>query len=145
MVRAGRRPVVLTTTVVYLLAVAVITMTPQPTSAPGGPLLQLSRVLARREATGWITFGLLEFTANVIMFIPFGVLFCLLLGRRRRWLVLLLAAGSTVVIESAQLVIPNRVSDVRDLVANTAGAAIGLAMTLLVRRGTSVQDASSAL
>ena len=119
--------------VVYLAMVAVITLSPAQSTNPGGPLLWVTQWLARSPVTSWLTLSRFDFTANVIMFVPFGVLVGLLLGPRRWWLVLVLAAASTVAIETAQLFIPNRVSDVHDLIANTAGAAIGLGLIVTVR------------
>lgn len=119
-------------TVVYLAAVGVITLSPGQGTNPGGPLLWLIHWLAGSPLTSWLTSSRFDFTANVIMFFPFGVLVGLLLGPRRWWLVLVLAGASTVLIETAQLFIPDRVSDVLDLIANTAGAAIGLGLTTIV-------------
>jgi hypothetical protein len=45
----------------------------------------------------------------------------------RRWLGALIAAlALTIAIELAQIPMPDRISDPRDLLANTAGAAIGM-------------------
>lgn len=131
---SGARRLVQVLTVVYLAMVAVITLSPAQSTNPGGPLLWLTQGLARSPLTSWLTMSRFDFTANVIMFVPFGVLVCLLLGPRRWWLVLALGAASTVAIETSQLFIPHRVSDVRDLIANTTGAAIGLGFTFIVSR-----------
>lgn len=132
---SGARRLVQVLTVVYLAMVAVITLSPAQSTSPGGPLLWLTLWLARSPLTSWLTMSRFDFTANVIMFVPFGVLVCLLLGPRRWWLVLALGAASTVTIETSQLFIPHRVSDVRDLIANTTGAAIGLGITIAASQG----------
>ena len=64
------------------------------------------------------------------MFIPVGILLALLLPPRRWWVAVLIGFGMTVTIETAQLFIPGRFSDLRDIVANTAGAAIGVAVAV---------------
>ncbi|WP_394553189.1 VanZ family protein [Agromyces sp. MMS24-JH15] len=68
-----------------------------------------------------------EFVANVAMFVPLAALFALLLGPRR-WLGALTAAiGVSVAIELVQIPLDDRISDPRDLLANSIGAAIGVA------------------
>ena len=72
----------------------------------------------------------LEFTANVAMFVPFGLLVWLALARPRWWIVMLLGFATTVTIELVQRALPTRYSTLSDVIANTLGTAIGL---LLVR------------
>ena len=78
---------------------------------------------------GWV-----EAAGNVVMFIPLG--FLLTLVFRHPWygtvLALVLSAG----VELAQIVIPDRVTSLRDVVSNTLGAAIGafLAWLIVLRR-----------
>ncbi|UJP08878.1 VanZ family protein [Microbacterium sp. KUDC0406] len=78
---------------------------------------------------GWV-----EFTANVLMFLPLGFLLTLLF--RHPWYGTLLALVLSAGVEVAQIVIPDRVASLRDIVANTLGAAIGafLAWLLFLRR-----------
>jgi glycopeptide antibiotics resistance protein len=66
------------------------------------------------------------------MFVPVGLFFLLLLGRRRWWLAILLGVVLTCGIEFAQLFIPTRVSDPRDILANSMGALIGVVAALVV-------------
>jgi glycopeptide antibiotics resistance protein len=92
-------------------------------------------VLARFQLTRWISYDLLEFTANIAMFLPVGLLFLLLAGRRHWWLAL---AGGVVlsgVIEFTQLFLPARFSDLRDILANSLGALLGVAIGRLVTAG----------
>ncbi|HEU5223263.1 MAG TPA: VanZ family protein [Candidatus Lumbricidophila sp.] len=67
-----------------------------------------------------------EILANIVLFVPVGVLFALVFGRRLWWLAMLAAVALTATIEVLQIPMPDRISDPRDLVANTAGAVIGL-------------------
>jgi glycopeptide antibiotics resistance protein len=73
-----------------------------------------------------------EFLLNVGMFVPLGLFLVLLLGRRAWWLGILFGVGLTVVIEFVQQSLPSRVSDPRDLVANSIGAAVGVLLALVV-------------
>ena len=61
----------------------------------------------------------MEFTANIAMFVPVGLLFLLLVGRRRWWLALAGGVALTCAIEFAQIFLPGRFSDVRDILANS--------------------------
>ncbi|GAA2787527.1 VanZ family protein [Saccharopolyspora taberi] len=89
---------------------------------------------------------ILQFGLNIVLFVPLGVLLRRMFGLRMRG-VLLCGFGTSLVIELTQLTgvwfyypCPYRLFDVDDLIANTAGAAIGRlvnpALRLLpVRRG----------
>ena len=68
----------------------------------------------------------LEFLANVALFTPLGALLVLAFPGVRWWAVLLTGFLLSVGIELVQLTIPSRVSAVSDVVANTAGTALGL-------------------
>jgi glycopeptide antibiotics resistance protein len=140
-----RHPVLSTLTVVYLGLVAMITLGPRPFDGRTESLVyRIVDVLARWETTAWITYERLEFGANVAMFVPIGVFFLLLLGRRRWWLAVLIAATLTVAIETAQLTIPGRVSDPRDLLANTSGAVAGVVVGLVLTAGSGRRTRASA-
>ena len=94
----------------------------------------------------WTTGYLSEMTFNVVMFLPVGVLAALLI-RRRRWpLALLAGVAFTSVIELVQVPEPDRVSDPRDLVMNTAGTMLGVLIVLaarMVRRAGAVVAVAS--
>lgn len=79
-------------------------------------------------------FAELEFTANIGMFVPLGMLLALSLPRRRVWWGLALLPAFSAAIEIAQgLFLPDRVADVRDVVSNGLGGAIGLLIAVGVR------------
>lgn len=80
------------------------------------------------ERSTWMIGSPMEFAANVAMFVPLGVLFALLAGPRRWGWALVAAGGASLAIEVVQIPIADRISDPRDLLANTAGAAIGIAI-----------------
>lgn len=117
---------------VYLGAVAWVTL--RPDLAPD------EAFDAVREAARWlsdhgvpVTFELVEAVANVVMFVPFGVLLGLLLARR--WPVVPLACLTSAAVETSQaLFLPSRVATVQDVAMNTLGAAVGLAGLVLAER-----------
>lgn len=111
-----------------------MTLRPEPYSPEAGGLLEwLLGVLSSTPLTAWITFDLVEFSANVVLFVPLGVL--AMAWGARGWHGILGGALVTVAIELTQLLLlPTRVSDARDIVANTAGAALGVAIVVVARR-----------
>ena len=67
------------------------------------------------------------------MFVPFGVLAILWDGLW--WVGILSGLATSAVIETSQaLLLPTRVADARDLLANTLGTALGVVVGLLVVR-----------
>ena len=122
-----RRPVLVLLLVVYLAAVAAVTLTPGRSHT--GSLGVVRTVLRWLDERGVpLRFEVVEPLANVAMFVPFGVLVGLLLGLRRWWAVVLLGLATSATIETVQRVLPDRFSTVQDVVMNTLGAAVGVAV-----------------
>ena len=126
-----RHPLLTLATFGYLGFVAWLTLGPQPLSDDNDSwLFAALKFFSRHEATNFITFSRVEFTANIAMFVPVGVFFLLLLGRRG-WLGAVVAGVLlTCAIEFAQLFIPGRVSDVQDIISNSTGALVGVLLAL---------------
>ncbi|MEJ1156610.1 VanZ family protein [Microbacterium marmarense] len=115
--------------VAYGVLLALIAFWPTPVDRNAAGLLH-----AISAAIPWLSYNLIEFTANIALFVPLGALGAMLL-RRRPWLVIVIALGVTIVIESVQaLLLAQRTPSGLDIIANTLGAAVGLAIVLLVRR-----------
>lgn len=137
--------------VLYLGLVLLITCWPAPerTAAPRW----IDVLLAWSTAHGVpLTFEAAEAGANVLMFVPFGVLVLLLHGDgaadrtasgplaplgsgpvgRDAALVVATAAAFTATIETVQRVLPGRFSTLQDVVLNTTGAAVGVGAVLVV-------------
>lgn len=146
-----RQPILAVATVGYLVFVGWLTLGPEPLDSNGrGVLHRMIRFISGDNTLDWITFALVEFTANVVLFVPIGVLFTLMVGWRRWWLAGLLGAGLTAAIEFTQLFLPDRVTDPRDLISNSIGAVIGVAVVLVVtawraRRTARVETKAHAL
>jgi len=112
---------------VYLVAVGFIVFSPSDDSGSG-----FLEWLA--EALGEPGYAAVEFTANIVMFVPFGVLVRLATARPSWWMILALGFLTTVTIELTQLALPSRFSTVSDVIANTLGTAVGLAAVWLATR-----------
>jgi len=94
----------------------------------------------------WSTGYFSEIAFNVALFVPVGVLAALLLHRRRWPLALAAGFALTTFIELLQLLLPDRVSDPRDLVMNTLGASLGVVLVMAargVRRAAAVASGPS--
>lgn len=76
-----------------------------------------------------------QFLANVAMFVPFGALITLVLGRRRWAAGLASGVALSVVVEVTQVVLPGRVPDADDVVANSIGTALGVGLVALLGLG----------
>jgi glycopeptide antibiotics resistance protein len=82
------------------------------------------------ETTRWV-----EPALNVVLFVPLGLLLCWGLQRVRRLLVWGLCVLGSLAIEATQyLFLPGRDGSVRDVVTNSTGAAIGVALHWWVTR-----------
>ena len=129
MSESRRRAALLVVLGAYLALVARMTLRPEPAEPETFDLVrQVIAWLAERGAP--VTYEGVEAVSNVLMFVPFGVLVGLLLDWRRRWTLVVGAACATSTgIELAQRAfLPSRVPTVQDVVLNTGGAAVGLAL-----------------
>lgn len=132
-----RHPFLSLLTFAYLGFVGWVTLTPAAEQRDYSALAE--RVLARLQTypdldplTARLTVERVEFLANIGLFVPVGVFLLLLFGSRFWWLAVAAGIGLTAAIETAQRSIPGRISDPRDVVANSAGAVVGIAIALVL-------------
>lgn len=79
----------------------------------------------------WLDYPSIEFTANIALFIPVGLLVVVLAGARRWWLGPVGGALVSTVIELAQhFFLPERFATVNDVVANSLGALLGAGLAV---------------
>ena len=111
--------------IVYLAGVVFLTLGPTPwrtREAIGDyDVLSLSTWL---DPDTWNSGGSTEFTANILLFVPLGLLLRLAFPKATWFGAVVLGGAISVAIEVFQVWTP-RVSDPRDIVANTTGALIG--------------------
>ncbi|HEY0259299.1 MAG TPA: VanZ family protein [Lacisediminihabitans sp.] len=131
-----RHPLLSLVTVAYLGFVGWLTLGPQPLQGHSGVWLwRLLGFFGRHQSTNWLTYSRVEFLANVLLFVPIGMFFLLLFGRRWWFVSVLAGVAMTFAIEIAQLAVPGRVTDIRDIVANSAGTVVGVAVALVLTAG----------
>lgn len=129
---------------VYLGAVALIIALPTPVDQPLRPFIY--RWLWRAHRAGlpeWFTYGEVEWGANVVLFIPIGVLVVALAGRARWWAGAAFGVALSCAAELTQAaLLPDRVATWTDVAANSAGALLGsvicsAALTIATQRRAS--------
>nr|WP_314845943.1 VanZ family protein [uncultured Microbacterium sp.] len=111
----------------FLAGLALLTLTPSRVENSMPNLLDL--VLSTVHRLGWesLDFTRLEIIANVLVFVPVGVLAFLLLPRRLWPLAFVIGPAVSLAIELAQrFALPHRAATVTDVVANSGGAIIGV-------------------
>lgn len=132
----GRRLVVRLLLGVYTAAVTVIAFWPVPVDQ--GMRVGVLRFAAFMRGNGFIglQYEHIEFTANLLMFIPLGLLLTLALRpRSARWVPPLACLFASALIELVQfLLLPQRFTTVSDVIANTLGGALGWLIALAMVR-----------
>ena len=151
------RELLLLAFIVYLCGLAAATLNPNDRArmrTPTMPGLELRPKLATLTCSApKLTIGssarffcMYNAKGNVLLFFPLGVLLPLLWRRLRFWNVILIAIAVSVSIETLQYVSrvwgSYRLADINDVILNTLGACIGLALVLALRSivGTGVRS-----
>jgi len=128
-----RHPFLSLITFAYLGFVGMVTLTPSARAPiPVGLVVRVLEAFQRRGYLETLTIYRVEFLANIAMFVPIGVFLLLLVGAERWWLALFLPFFMTAFIETAQRGIPGRVSDPRDILANTLGGIAGVVLAMVL-------------
>jgi glycopeptide antibiotics resistance protein len=113
-----------------ILVAAVLTLSPLPVQDLA--FTTIDRVLDVLHAWGAparLDRHVLEFAANIAMFVPLGFLVALLVPQRRWWLALVGAVLTSLAVETVQsAALPHRIGSLRDVLGNTLGAAIGIGL-----------------
>nr|WP_269440192.1 VanZ family protein [Arthrobacter sp. zg-Y769] len=119
----------------YLGALAVIAFWPSPVDAgSAGTLRAILDALQAHGVPGWVNYTLVESVANVVLFVPFGVLAAAYLTDRFAWLAAVVGIAVSCAIEAGQhIFLPARYATVHDVVANSLGAVLGTLVVYAVR------------
>lgn len=121
--------------VLYFAALAGILFWPSPVDRPiDGALMHFIQWLHAHGLPQWfIGYRKVEFAANILLFVPFGIIVALRAHRRFWWLSVVIAAAVSGAVELAQgIFLPERVPAWSDIVANTFGAFMGALLVLVL-------------
>lgn len=126
----------------YGLIVLLVTLTPIPVDQGlQGTITRLLGILHRRGLPEWFGYNELEFTANIAMFVPLGLLLGLALPRQWQWLGLIALPLGSGLIEGAQLLfLTERFATWQDVLANSLGGWLGLLVAALFRAAVYARD-----
>lgn len=121
----------------FAVALALIVLLPSDGHRVLGLVDVLAGFAAQLGVPYWFAFATIEFTANIALFVPFGVLLPLARGNASiatLYATVLAGAALSILIELAQLGIPGRVSTPADVLANTSGVVSGVALIHTLHR-----------
>jgi hypothetical protein len=132
------RAVVLVIVAVLVIA-GVLVVGLLPNRVDGGVEHQVRAFVDDLQAAGltWATYDLVDFVANIVFFVPIGLLGALLLPRRVWWLAIPIGAGLSAALELGQAAfLPQRYASATDVLANTIGAVLGALVGLAIREAS---------
>ncbi|MFJ7748553.1 VanZ family protein [Arthrobacter sp. NPDC097144] len=111
----------------YIGMLALVVLWPSPVDeSSGGTLKAILAKLHGMGVPGWVNYSFVENLANVLMFVPFGLIGAAWLPERRIWLAAAGGIAASCLIESTQAVLlPNRFATIYDVTANSLGATLG--------------------
>jgi len=122
----------------YLVALALVGFWPTPVDRGISGITWAVIRGAHTLGASWVSYAHVEALANVLWFVPLGALLALALPRGRRGWALPIAVAASGLIELGQAVLlPARTSSLLDVLANSLGAALGVAAVLLAGRAKS--------
>jgi glycopeptide antibiotics resistance protein len=127
-----------------IVAVLVGLMTLTPTPVDQGRVELIKQLLSWLHDHGvpqWFGYHKLEFTANIVMFVPLGFFIALLLPLRSAWLGGVVGMLASMFVELTQLfALPGRVASVLDVLANSVGGWVGVGIAVLLRLAVASRD-----
>ena len=130
-----RRGLLLTALALYLVGLAFVGVWPTPVDRPlAGLLRDVIDAVLGHPLTAGITYMHVEGAANVLLFVPFGVIVALILPTRRWWLAAVGGALTSAAIETVQyLALSQRQASLGDVLNNSLGALLGAAAVRIIR------------
>lgn len=113
--------------------VALLTLAPRSIVAPARGAFMRAMDAMTSPLLVWIPYGDAEQILNTVMFVPFGATIALLLHRRAWPFAILTGALLSGAVEYLQESIPGRVTDPADVLWNSLGGVIGVALVTMTR------------
>ncbi|MFF7293135.1 VanZ family protein [Microbacterium sp. NPDC008134] len=130
--RRGTRAWALGLGIPFLAGLVALTLTPSRVEQRMPNLLDV--ILSTVHRLGWasLDFTRLEILANVLVFVPVGILAFVLLPRPAWGLAFLVGPAISIGIEVFQrIALPHRAATVSDVIANSTGSTIGVVLAVL--------------
>ena len=130
----------------FAIVVLNITLTPEPVDRGARPTISLVlSAFHRHGLPTWFDYSTIEFSANIVLFLPLGILLVLLLPLRRWWLALLIGPALSIGIELTQLTtFSDRFASIGDVFANSSGVFIGAGLSFALRLTEARREAERA-
>lgn len=132
----SRLRVIIAAVLLAACACVILILTLRPTPVTEGNMGGIDRVLSVAHDAGvpdTFNYHALEFTANIVMFVPFGFFLALVLPARLRWLVVLAVPAFSGALELSQsLYLEKRSGNLGDVLSNTLGGWLGLALAVVL-------------
>jgi glycopeptide antibiotics resistance protein len=121
---------------VMVAVLALVGFWPSPVDAPAqGGIASVLDFLHHHGIPAWINYSFLEKSANVALFIPFGIASSLAYPEKRWWQNAALGVAVSGCMELGQLLfLHNRFSSLVDVMTNSGGAVIGTLLASAVLR-----------
>lgn len=139
---APRHTLIAFLAIAYGAFLAFVVFWPSPIDQPISELL--NRAIAELHERGvptFVDYEFIEASANVLLFIPVGLLFGLMVPLRWWPVALLLGPALSGVIELIQReLLEDRYATVQDLIANSIGATIGVMIAVTLRAVVAARD-----
>lgn len=119
---------------VYAVFLALTAFWPTPVDRDANATIQhILGVLHTYGMPQAINYALVEFTANIALYLPAGLLVVVFVGMQRCWLGFVVGFAASVTVELGQLLfLAQRFPSAADVVANTTGAILGTVLALVV-------------
>jgi len=119
---------------VYAVFMVLVAFWPTPVDRDAhATIAHILWVLHKYGMPHFINYSVVEFTANIALFLPVGLLVVFYVGMRRWWLGFVVGFAASSIIELGQLLfLAQRFPSVADVVANTTGAIFGTVLALVV-------------
>lgn len=137
-----RHTIVVLSALAYGIFLALVVFWPSPVDKP--VQTQLARViqeLHERGVPAFVDYSFIEFTANIALFIPVGFILGMAVPVRWWILAIILGPAMSVGIEVIQdLLLDARYSSAKDVLANSAGATIGVFVAVIIRALVHARD-----
>jgi glycopeptide antibiotics resistance protein len=129
----------------HLVALTVVGYWPAPVDKPiRGTLAEVLRFLHVHGVPAWFDYQFIEASANVAMFIPFGILATFSMPSKGWWHLAGIGLVASSCIELGQLMfIAARTFSPVDLFTNTLGSVIGVSIARWLSRSSSSQVADT--